>query len=200
MYHRPVETVLASYRGSDGTTQVTIRRSQPDDATRLSVLLQNHYNWINVYNSPFSVVHRMTSEDSMRQALTDFPSVVAEVDDLPIGFAVTRPQEPSIIQLHHIYVDDPYRNNGIATAMIPVLEQQVQLDGFSIMMATSSTRWYPDKPLPTKVFVACGYDVTRLDEHTELYLHKLANSEDIDARPAPLVRHIAWGDHIAVKF
>jgi GNAT superfamily N-acetyltransferase len=167
-------------RTSTGEGPLVVRAATADDGPRMARLLQSHFNWINVWHTPHSVFHRNVSDSWMEQTVADFPAVVAEDDDQMIGFAISRPQEPFLIELRHIYVDDPYRNLGIGSLIIQQFEEVAKHSYYRMVMATSSAHWYPTKTMPTRLFAKAGYEVRELEPGTELYLRTLTSAPKFD--------------------
>ena len=150
--------------------EVVIRPSVPSDAPAVERLFQAHLNWINVWFQDSVTAFRTPTMTT--RCIEYFPGAVAHVEGQMIGFINTRMRDPHFIDLINVYVDDPYRRQGIGTALCRSLEQQAQARGIRTMLATASSRWFPGKPSARGIFERLGYDILNLDTETELYLKR----------------------------
>jgi GNAT superfamily N-acetyltransferase len=163
-----LEVVPVQFKNLD--EPIVIRPAEESDGPSVVRLFQSHLNWINVNYPPEAVFHRLIPTEGMIYSVREFPAVVAEGEDRIIGFAITRPLEPFMLEIRNMYVDDPYRGRGIASAMLRQLEGLIWERGYRVIFGTSSAHWYPDKGMPTKIFRNGGYEISEIDDGLEMYI------------------------------
>src|SRR5262245_12757264 len=106
---------------------ITVRQATPDDATELARMLDL---FDNMGATPEQVAARMLA---CQNVLTTF---IGEIDDQVVGFACLRliphlqGDEP-YAELTDIYVDAPFRRQGVARALIEQLEAAARPAGAS---------------------------------------------------------------------
>jgi GNAT superfamily N-acetyltransferase len=106
---------------------ITVREATPDDATELARMLDL---FDHIGATPEQVVGRMLACESM---LTTY---LGEMDGQPVGFACLRlvphiqGDEP-YAELTDIYVDESFRRQGAARALIARVEEAAQAAGAS---------------------------------------------------------------------
>jgi len=104
---------------------ITVRQATPDDAPALAVML-NRFDGIGA--TPAQVAARMLACQSVLTTL------LGEMDGQPVGFACLRlvphlqGDEP-YAELTDIYVDAPFRRQGVARALIARVEAAAQAAG-----------------------------------------------------------------------
>jgi N-acetylglutamate synthase-like GNAT family acetyltransferase len=161
--------------------EITFRRSVPEDAPEVSRLFQNHLNWIHVWFSTKLTTFRSTSLTSW--CIENFPGAIALADGHIVGFVNTRKRDSRSIDLLNVYVDDQYRQRGIATKLCAMVEEQAAELGITTILATATTSWFPGKPQSEGIFARLGYEIIRLDGESQLFLKRgikrLSNVVDI---------------------
>lgn len=85
----------------------------------------------------------------------------------------------------NVYVDDPYRKQGIATAMVELLNKQADGRGITAMLGTATTRWFPGKPASERLFEKVGYEVIPIDVESSLYLRRAGKQSERGEQATP---------------
>lgn len=162
-----------------------VRVGSPEDAEKAWRLFQIHQNWANVWHDMHEVVQFRVTSQSFAHAMRVYPSAVAVADDDVIGFAISEAREIGVIELCNIYVDDPYRNQGIGGKLLQSLEEQCHQLGIAMMVGFSSERYYAGKRLPTGLFGRQGWEVKHLNPHTEMYIREIPLTPEEEQRVFP---------------
>jgi GNAT superfamily N-acetyltransferase len=152
------------------TDEVIIRPSNASDVPAVERLFQAHLNWINVWFQDSVTAFRTPTMTT--RCIEYFPGAVAHMDGQLIGFINCRMRDPHFIDLINVYVDDPYRRQGIGTALCQSLELQARARGIRTLLATSSSRWFPGKPSARGVFENLGFEIMELNSDTDLYIKR----------------------------
>jgi N-acetylglutamate synthase-like GNAT family acetyltransferase len=159
-------------------SEIHIRRASPADIDNAWRTWQNHLNWLNVAHGLDVVLQRRINKEFVESLFKLYPSAVAELDGIVIGFLCTEVREIGIIEIMNFYVDDQFRDQGIGLAMLKLAEDQCHERGVGNLVAFACDRYYPGKQFPTNVFKRAGYDVTQIGPFTEMYLRQVPLSEE----------------------
>jgi GNAT superfamily N-acetyltransferase len=158
--------------------EVTTRPGNPQDADAAVRLFQAHLNWINVWFDHSEVFQRPGALTRIRAFFESFPTRVAEVDGVLIGFATCEEANPRIIDLRQLYVDDAYRGQGIGQRLAAELEDDLRTRGIDTIMSTVSAYYFPGKKLPETLFRRLDYDVIDIAPGAQLYIKHLNPADE----------------------
>lgn len=172
--------------------QVEIRCATRADAAGAWRTFQNHLNWINVWHQNDQVVQRRLNQDRIETLFGIYPSAVAVHDDVIVGFAASEIRDIGVLEVMNLYVDDPFRKEGIGTAMLKLLEDQCRAGGVHTIVAFGSSQYYPGKRLPTGVFGSAGYDIITLTPRTEMYMRRVELPGESEEYIHPVQRTIGY--------
>jgi N-acetylglutamate synthase-like GNAT family acetyltransferase len=168
-------------------TRPVVRPGSFDDADAAWRLWHAHQNWINVSFAAQDVVQHRTVYEHMVMAFEQYPSAVAEVDDVVVGFAITEYAELDVLQITTVYVDNAYRNDGLGQQLIEEIEQLANMQGTQCLIAYASSGYFPDKLKPESLFRRAGFNVIDLSKIAQLYVKPLEKEDE------PQVRRITLG-------
>jgi len=157
---------------------IVVRNGCADDASGAWRSFESHLNWINVSFKPDEVILRRQSFSYTQQIISMYPSAVAELDGVVIGYAASERRDLGVLEIINFYVNDEYRGMGIGTKLLDVIERQCESAGFHTIIGFASDAYYPGKKQPTNVFLRADFELRKLSRSTEMYVKQLAVETD----------------------
>jgi GNAT superfamily N-acetyltransferase len=113
---------------------INYRLATPDDAIAINELYNTHGRTVNTSFDP------------------DYPSVVAEIKNELVGFAYSKRWAPDIAELSNIFIHPHYRDKGIGSQLLNLLETKLATDYAAIVAENSMLYQLKDDKRPAKEF------------------------------------------------